>query len=166
MDAGRWTAEQLDGDEQVTVFLIGMRVNRWWKPWAALRMGAAMAGMQRHLATHPEAGLLASHQWFGRTTMMLSYWRSPEHLQRFASDPELTHLPAWRRYAKLVQSSGDVGVWHETYRVAPGAHEVVYVNMPAFGLGRAVGRRPIGPGLQTAKQRLRATPGPARTTRS
>ena len=37
----------------ITVFLIGMRVNRWWKPWAWLPVIAAMGRMlreRRHLA--------------------------------------------------------------------------------------------------------------------
>jgi hypothetical protein len=29
-----------------------------------------------------------------------------------------------------------VGIWHETYEIAPGQYENVYVNMPKFGLGK------------------------------
>jgi hypothetical protein len=36
-----------------------------------------------------------------------------------------------------VASNGDVGTWHETYRVRPGDMESIYNNMPPFGLGRA-----------------------------
>jgi hypothetical protein len=35
--------------------------------------------------------------------------------------------------------NGDVGIWHETYRSHPGDYENVYLNMPAFGLGKAFG---------------------------
>ena len=35
--------------------------------------------------------------------------------------------------------NGDVGIWHETYRVRPGDYENVYLNMPEFGLGKAAG---------------------------
>ncbi|CAM5694173.1 hypothetical protein SANTM175S_00904 [Streptomyces antimycoticus] len=35
------------------------------------------------------------------------------------------------------EGRGKVGFWHETYAVPAGAHEAVYVNMPAFGLGKA-----------------------------
>lgn len=48
------------------------------------------------------------------------------------------HLPAWRAFNKNVGTNGDIGIWHETYRSRPGEHETVYVNMPRFGLGRAM----------------------------
>ena len=37
----------------------------------------------------------------------------------------------------LIGSSGDVGIWHETYLVPAGGYECVYNNMPPFGLGEA-----------------------------
>ena len=73
--AGRFTADPRGG--QVTVFLIGMRANRWWKFGKVARVGAAMPKMLAHLAKTPEAGLLGYQQWFGRTTIMVSYWKSP-----------------------------------------------------------------------------------------
>ena len=82
--SGRFTA--VPETETVTVFLIGMRANRWWKFGKLLPMSTAMARMLNHLVATPEAGLLGFHSWFGRTTIMLSYWESPEHLQRFAAD--------------------------------------------------------------------------------
>lgn len=36
-------------------------------------------------------------------------------------------------------SNGDMGIWHESYRIAPGQYEAIYGSMPAFGLGQ-VGR--------------------------
>ena len=46
------------------------------------------------------------------------------------------HWPAWVRFNKRVGSSGDVGIWHETYLVPAGANESVYNNMPPTGLGQ------------------------------
>ena len=66
--AGRFTANPEAGP--VTVFLIGMRANRWWKIGKLARVGAAMPRMLAHLAKTPEAGLLGYQQWFGRTTIM------------------------------------------------------------------------------------------------
>ncbi|MFN8192807.1 MAG: DUF4188 domain-containing protein [Nocardioidaceae bacterium] len=148
---GRWTA---DVDDEVTVFLIGMRINRPLRvdKWAPLMKD--MAKMQRHLAQHPEDGLLGLEQWFGRTTIMLSYWSSAEALQRFASDADRPHLEPWRRFRRNVGDSGVVGVWHETYVSRPGQREVVYVNMPRFGLGKATEHVRIGAGTATAKQRM------------
>jgi hypothetical protein len=125
---------RLDGD--YVVFLIGMRVNRWWKLWRWLPVVTAMARMLRELGAHPELGFLGAESWFGRTTMMLSYWRSKDQLLAFASREASTHLPAWRAFNRAVGTRGDVGVWHETYLISRGSYENVYVNMPAFGLGR------------------------------
>ncbi len=151
---GRFTA-RLDGAEAV-VFLIGMRFNslrradQWWPTVTA------MPKMLRYLESQPEQGLLGWHQWLGRTTILLSYWRSAEHLQRFASDPAAPHAPAWRAYQRRVRKAS-VGVWHETYVVHPGQYEAVYVDMPAFGLAAATQGVPVGDGMRTAKQRLART---------
>jgi hypothetical protein len=150
---GRFTAP---GDVDVTVFLIGMRFNRphrvdaWWP------VATAMPRMLRHLAANPEVGMLGYHLWAGRTTLLLSYWRDAAALQTFAADADAPHLKPWRAFMKRIGSNGTVGIWHETYVVPAGHHEVVYVNMPAFGLAGAVGHLPVGAGTSTARQRLRA----------
>lgn len=149
---GRYTAP---ADTEVTVFLIGMRINRPLRVDRWLPLVRDMTRMQVHLAQHPEAGLLGSHSWVGRTTLLLSYWRSPEDLQRFASDPTAPHLEPWRRFRRQVGDSDVVGVWHETYVSAPGSREVIYANMPVFGLAGALGHEPVGRGRATAAQRLR-----------
>jgi len=126
---------KMDGD--FVVFLIGMRVNRWWKLLRWLRVALAMPRMIRELSAHPELGFLGAEQWFGRTTIMVSYWRSTEALMAYAKSRAAAHLPAWRDFNRLVGTNGDVGIWHETYRVRPGDYESVYVNMPRFGVGKA-----------------------------
>ncbi|MFC0358225.1 MULTISPECIES: DUF4188 domain-containing protein [Kytococcus] len=152
----RFTRYTASPEGEVTVFLIGMRVN---SPLQVRRWGPvvmAMPRMLRYLSSTPEAGMLGHHQWFGRTTILLSYWRSPEHLQRFAADAEGPHLEPWRRFRALAQD-GDVGVWHETYVAGPGSREAVYANMgEGFGLAGALGAVQMGAGLQTHAQRLRA----------
>src|SRR5436305_14724837 len=45
---------------------------------------------------------------------------------------------------------------HETYLAGPGRHEAIYVNMPAFGLARAGGYRPVATRGERAAQRLAA----------
>ncbi len=150
---GRYTAEY---DGEVTVFLIGMRFNKLWKIGSWLPVLAAMPRMLVYLSKHPETGLLGFHNWFGRTTMLVSYWESPEHLQRFAADRDAPHLEPWRRYMRKVGSRGDVGVYHETYRVRAEDRETVYANMPAMGLAAATAHVPVAAGANTAKQRLAA----------
>jgi uncharacterized protein (DUF736 family) len=88
--------------------------------------------------------------------MLVSYWRSSEHLMRYAKSRDAEHLPAWRMFNKLVGTSGDVGIWHETYRVHPGDYESVYVNMPAFGLGHAGQLVEATGARERAEDRLRA----------
>lgn len=134
---GQRVTGRMEGE--FVVFLIGMRVNRWWKIHKWLRVALAMPRMIRELAAHPELGFLGAEQWPGRTTIMVSYWRSMDSLMAYAKSRTNEHLPAWRAFNKLVGTNGDVGIWHETYRVRPGDYENVYVNMMPFGVGR-VGR--------------------------
>jgi Domain of unknown function (DUF4188) len=121
--AGRYTGT-LEGD--FVVFLIGMRIN---KPLKVHRWGPvalAMPRMLRELERQPEAGLLGASQCFlGGGPAVVQYWRSFEHLERYARNPEASHLPAWRRFNRLVRGSGDVGIWHETYRVRAGEYESI-----------------------------------------
>jgi hypothetical protein len=93
--------------------------------------------MLRELTAHPELGFLGAEQWFGRTTVMVSYWRSMDHLLAYAKSRTSAHLPAWRAFNKTVGTNGDVGIWHETYKSRTGDYENIYVNMPPFGLASA-----------------------------
>jgi len=126
---------RMDGD--FVVFLIGMRINRWWKVHRWLRVAMAMPRMIVELERNKDLGFLGAESWFGRTTVMVSYWRSMEHLMGYATSKTGKHLPAWKDFNHLVGTNGDVGIWHETYRVHPGDFESVYANMPRFGLGKA-----------------------------
>lgn len=153
----RLTARKDDG---FVVFLIGMRVNAWWKPWRWMPVAAAMPRMLKELATQPELGFLGAESWFARTTLMLSYWKSKEHLMEFASKRSSSHFPAWRAFYASGKS-GDVGIWHETYDVAPGTYENVYVDMPPFGLGAVVPRVPATGPFARAGSRMGAPAGPA-----
>jgi len=38
---------------------------------------------------------------------------------------------------RVGSSRGDVGIWHETYKVRAGEYECVYSGMPPFGLAKA-----------------------------
>jgi hypothetical protein len=148
---GRFTAPS---DTDVTVFLIGMRVNKPWRVDRWLPIIADMTRMQIHLAKHPEAGMLHAENWFGRTTLMLSYWKDPQSLQSFAADQESPHLEPWRRFMRQVAKSDAVGVWHETYVVPAGHSEVIYSTMPVFGLAAATSHVQIGRGTGRARERL------------
>jgi len=154
----RMTA-QLDGD--FVVFLIGMRVNRWWKVWKWAPVAAAMPRMLIELGKRPELGLLHARTFFGFPNIfVLQYWRSFEMLHAYATDKTLAHLPAWREFNRAVASNGDVGIWHETFLVKDGAHESVYNNMPLWGLAAAGAHVPAEGARKSAKGRLRRTDDP------
>jgi len=142
-------------DGEFVVFMIGMRINAWWKLHKWLPVAFAMPKMIKELTEKPELGFLGAEQWAGRTTIMLQYWRSMEHLLDYAKSRDAAHLPAWRAFNKRIGTSGDVGIWHETYRVRAGDYENIYVNMPAFGLGRVGKMLEVGRGKRDgAKDRL------------
>ncbi|MGK2318257.1 DUF4188 domain-containing protein [Gordonia rhizosphera] len=155
VNPGRWTAE-IEGD--FVVFIIGARLN---SPLKAIRSFADLGGrrgmpyMLKHLIQHPDKGLLG-YQNFGLTNVQ--YWRSFEHLEAFAKDPNDPHSAAWRQYWKRVGNSTRSGIWHETFLVRAGEYEAIYGNMPATGLGRAGRLVPIS-GSTSARKRLHRKAG-------
>ncbi len=149
----RMTAE-IDGD--VVVFLIGMRINRMWKIHRWLPVAMAMPRMLRELQADPDSGLLGFQSWFGNPNIFVQYWRSFEHLERYAKDAARAHRPAWAMFNRTVASNGDVGIWHETYRVRPGDYECIYNNMPSFGLARATRQVPATGKRESAGGRMSA----------
>jgi hypothetical protein len=154
----RRVAAEVEGE--FVVFLIGMRLNRPWKVWKWLPVARAMPTMLAELARHPEMGLLHARSHFGlRNVMVVQYWRSFEHLEAYAKNAASAHLPAWRAFNQVVGSNGDVGVWHETYLVAPGRYEAIYNNMPRYGLGLAGELVDAVAHRKEARQRLRAAAG-------
>jgi hypothetical protein len=138
------------------VFLIGMRINRpllvhkWWP------VAVSMPRMLKELYRQPELGFLHAEMWFSRTIILLQYWRSAEHLMAYSKSHSMSHLPAWQAFNRAIGTDGSVGIWHETYKMAQGGYENVYVNMPPFGLGRAGTLQEAKGDLKSASDRLRA----------
>lgn len=122
---------QVDGD--FVVFLIGMRINRWWKIHKWLPVATAMPKMLKELSARPESGFLGAEFSLG---VIVQYWKSFEHLEAYAKDRNALHYPAWKAFNKNIRSNGDVGIWHETYKVHANEYESVYNNMPPYGLGK------------------------------
>jgi hypothetical protein len=150
---GRYTADT-QGD--FVVFLIGMRFNRLLKIHKWLPVASAMPKMLRAIDDHPELGCLGYQQWIGRTTMMVQYWKDFDSLDRFARDRDLPHLEPWRKFNRAIRNSGDVGIWHETYKVRAGEYEAIYGNMPLFGLAAATAHIPVAARAVTAAVRIGA----------
>lgn len=140
---------------EFVVFLIGMRINRPLLIHKWLPVVMEMPRMLTELYRQPELGLLSHEMWFSRTILLVQYWKDSDSLMAYARSKTATHLPAWQRFNKAIGVDGSVGIWHETYKAQPGSYENVYVNMPAFGLGK------VGPlveargPLNSAPERLR-----------
>jgi len=152
VNQGRWMAA-IDGD--FVVFLIGARPTgpRLAQFFRDLGGRRGMMHMLKALSADPEKGLLG----FEMSTLgglIVQYWRSFEHLERFANDPDDPHLAAWRNYWRRVGRDPRSGIWHETYLVRSGEYEAVYANMPPFGLGKAATVVPAAEGSR-ARSRLK-----------
>ena len=148
-------------DDQVVVFLTGMRINTWWKVHLWLPVMLAAGKIMADLDRVREHGLLEQNTWLGRTIIIVQYWRSYEDLERYARDKRERHVPAWVRFIQRVGLSGDVGIWHETYRVTPGNYEAIYTNMPTFGLAKATRAVAITSRTDSARDRMNK-PAPMR----
>lgn len=154
--SGRYTAKT---DEPFVVFLIGMRVNQPWQVRKWMSVASAMPPMLKTLyANAEEKGFLGGEQFFRLfplTTMMVSYWRSFEDLERFARSPADPHLAAWQDFMRQVGKDGSVGIYHETYQVQPGQYECIYGNMPQFGLAAATQHVRVARKSDRASERIR-----------
>jgi len=148
----RMTAET-EGD--YVVFLIGMRINKWWKVHKWLPVALAMPKMLRELYQNSELGFVHAEQWFGRTTIMVQYWKSYEDLEAYAKGKTFKHLPAWKAFNQKIGQNGDVGIWHETYLIDSNKSESIYAGMPRFGLAKYGEHVAVSEAKNSASQRLK-----------
>jgi len=143
-------AAHIDGD--FVVFLIGMRINKPWKIHKWLPLFLAMPKMLKELEQHPEAGFLGS---IFAPRVIVQYWRSFDHLERYARSADRLHWPAWVAFNKRTANSReDVGIWHETYLVRAHEYEAIYSGMPPIGLGKAGSLVPASGRQETARGRI------------
>ncbi|WP_179505412.1 MULTISPECIES: DUF4188 domain-containing protein [unclassified Sphingomonas] len=159
---GRFTAQTT---APLVVFLIGMRINRFRAVSAWLPVARAMGPMLAELSAAPDSGFLGFEPMLRglRTVMLVQYWRDFDSLEAYARATDKTHWPAWRAFNKAARKQGGgVGIFHETYAVPAGGCESVYVDMPAFGLGKALGGKALGlvpatEGRQSARGRMKTS---------
>ena len=150
----RRVTARIDGD--FVVFLIGMRINRPWKVHKWLPALLAMPKMLKDLDAAPADIGCLGYTSLGMSTFV-QYWRSFDHLERYARAGEREHWPAWVAFNRRMKDSrGDVGIWHETYCVRAGEYEAVYSGMPLFGLARAGETAAVAAGSESARERLGA----------
>ena len=144
-----------DIDGEVVLFLIGMRINVFWKIHKWLPVFAAMPRMIWELTDQRKSGLLGYRtRWGGRNFELIQYWSSFEELRDYARARDAKHLPAWADFNRNIGSDGTVGIWHETYLVKDDQFEAVYRNMPLFGMARATNAVPATGQRRTASGRL------------
>jgi hypothetical protein len=154
---GQYVAEPTT--DEVVVFVIGMRVNRWRRVRSWWPAFVAMPRMLAELAKADEGLLGARSYWSGRVFLVVQYWRSAAELGAYARNASLSHAPAWGAFNKNSAGRGDVGIFHETYLVPAHGVESLYGNMPEFGLAAAVGSRRRDPRTARthAHEQLRTT---------
>lgn len=138
----------------LTVFLIGMRFNRLWRPDVWVPVFLAMPRMLRELSQDPATGFLGYRLLFGeRGVTVVQYWRDVDSVYAYATDPAHSHRPAWQAFNRRARSAGPaVGIWHETFEVARA--ESVYVGMPPTGLAAATAVVDVRPGRHSARERI------------
>lgn len=141
---------------ELVVFLIGMRINRWWRFDQWLPVFSAMPKMLAELSRDPDSGLLGYRLGFGAGgPILVQYWSSHERLYDYASKPEAEHRPAWTAFnRKARQAPGSVGIWHETFQVERA--ESIYAYMPVSGLAKATRSVPVGSRSAQARARYAA----------
>ena len=141
-------------DEGFVVFLIGMRINNFWKIYKWFPIFISFPKMVSELIKNQSLGYLGGETWFGRNIISIQYWESFKKLEHFARAKDLTHLPEWQKFLKKVGTNGDVGIWHETYIIKKGQYENIYANMPPFLLGKVGKLEKIVSANNSAKKRI------------
>jgi len=141
---------------ELVVFLIGMRVNHWWRPDQWLPVFGAMGPMLTELSRDRESGLAGFRLTIGSSgPVLVQYWTSLEKLYGYSSAAGSAHRPAWSAFnARARKAPRAVGIWHETYVVDRA--ESMYVGMPTSGLALATETVPIARGRDTARARAAA----------
>jgi hypothetical protein len=143
-----------DYDGDLVVFLIGMRINKPWRPGLWLPVFFAMPAMLAELSKDKNSGLLGYRLTFGAGgPLVVQYWSSHEKLYAYASDRNAAHRPAWAAFNRRVRKApGSVGIWHETYVVKRA--ETIYSGMPVSGLAAATSVVEVARRGETARERL------------
>src|SRR4029079_10112145 len=94
----------------------------------------SMPKMLIELSQKPESGFLGFQIYGGLPPVIAQYWKTFEQLEAYAKDRDGQHYPAWKSFNTKIRSNGDVGIWHETYKVRAGEFHCIYHNLPKDGM--------------------------------
>ena len=109
--------------EPLCVFLVGMQCRSWRSYWKLPFIGHRMMKMQMELRNNPQSGFLWGMNFSAKqpfTTLFLSYWKSGEHIEKFVTDTKYSHRSSTGAYYERFINDTSIGIWHETYEIAPG----------------------------------------------
>lgn len=104
-----------------------------------------IAKMFKELESDPDSGFLGYTPIFLglRKGAAMQYWRSLEDLRRFATDPNGSHVSAWKWYNEETDPDGGLGFWAEIYVIDGDSFETFFRNVPAIGVGKFAEMVPI-----------------------
>lgn len=141
-------------DDELVIFLIGMTINKPWRPDIWLPTFRAMPRMLRELSQDPDSGLLGFRLALeGRNPTVVQYWNSLDKLFAYASDRDAQHRPAWAAFNRRARRApAAVGIWHETYVVDRA--ESIYAGTQELGLAGFTERVPVTGPTSQATDRL------------
>lgn len=156
----RMAAEMDDG---FVIYINGMRLNglRALSHWLVANW--KITKMLGELEADPDSGFLGYTPIFLglRKGATIQYWRSLEDLQRFATDPDGPHVPAWKWYNEEADPDGGLGFWAELYVIDGDSFETFFRNAPPIGIGKFAKMVP----MREHERRLELSPdGNARRT--
>jgi hypothetical protein len=151
----RLTSER---ETDLVVFLIGMRINKVLAVRQWIPVFLSMLPMLREIRADPaSSGLLGVSPWFGgREILLVQYWDSYDQLVGYATSTAKKHRPAWNKFnQRRGRAATAVGVFHETYVVAPDRMETIYDAVPPILLGKATSSVAVSRGRNSSRERLR-----------
>ncbi|MDT0269379.1 DUF4188 domain-containing protein [Streptomyces sp. DSM 44915] len=148
-------------DEEIVMFLVGMRITRFWRVDEWLPVLLAMPRMLRELSRERARGMLGYRLYLGfaRELTVVQYWSGVEPLLAYATAADAAHRPAWAELNRRLRAGSRIGFWHETFVVPAGSAEAIYRNMPPSGLAAATELIPAGARGERLAERLRPARG-------
>ncbi|WP_242911401.1 DUF4188 domain-containing protein [Actinomadura terrae] len=140
-------------DDEVVLFLVGIRVNRWRAVRKWLPVLRSLRPMLREAVEDGHGLVTYRVQVHGpRELVVVQYWRGVDELMDFSDGA--THRAAWRDFYKHASGGAAVGIWHETYVVPAGRYEAIYGIVPPAGLAKVQAMVPVGRRNEGARVRL------------